>query len=175
MKKSSRFNSILERSTNKLWGAHFRVPQNIAKRYSIGTDRRVFCVINGEIEFQCALLHGGKGDFVITVNKKLREALHLKFGAEVDVQIWKDETEYGLPVPEEFAELLKQDGEGARYFQALTPGRRRTLLYLVGNVRTPEMRAFRAIAILNHLKANKGALKYPQLSRSLKDPRRKRD
>ena len=109
---------------------------------------------------------------VITVNKKLRDSLGLAFGMEVDVRLMKDTTEYGLPLPEEFQELLRQDTEGNRLFHALTRGRQRTLLYIVGSAKNPEKRIARSISIIKHLKANRGTINYKQLSAMLKDPRR---
>ena len=95
-----RFTSLLERSDNKLWGCHFRVPTNIAKRLIESNSRRVVCSLNNSAEYQCAVLHRGEGLFLITVNKKLRDRLGLGFGMEVRVGLKKDNSEYGLPMPE---------------------------------------------------------------------------
>ena len=165
-----RFTSILERSTNNLWGAHFRVPDIIAKRFTGGSSRRVVCSLNRTATYQCALLPHGDGTFVITVNKKLRNLLGLSFGETVQVALKKDESKYGLPLPPELDELLKQDTEGSALFHALTPGKRRTLLYIVGSAKNSDKRIARAIIIIRHLKVNKGKINYRQLSISLKDP-----
>ncbi|MBI3112562.1 MAG: DUF1905 domain-containing protein [Ignavibacteriales bacterium] len=167
---TSRFTSILERSDNRLWGAHLRVPVRVAERFGEGKTRRVFCGLNDGEEFQCAILHRGKDLFLVTVNKRLRDALGLEFGKEVRVSLRKDETEYGLPMPEELRELFRQDREGGALFHALTRGKQRTLLYIIGSSKDPEKRIFRAIAVVNHLKANKGTIHYRQLGESLKRP-----
>ena len=167
-----RFTSILERSTNKLWGCHFRVPDRIAKRLIDGESRRVVCALNGSAEYQCAMLPHGNGSFVITVNKKLRDALGLAFGMEVQVSLRKDISEYGLPLPEELQELLRQDAKGSTLFHALTRGRQRTLLYIIGSVKNAEKRIARAIGVVDHLKTNGGRINYKQLNAMLKDPRR---
>ena len=169
--KEFRFNAILERSDNKLWGAHFEVPGDIAKRLISGKSRRVVCTLNGVSHYQFAMLPHGHGSLVISVNKKLREKLKLSFGSELDVRLKKDTSTYGLPVPEEFGELLRQDARGDTLFHALTRGKQRTILYMVGSPRSPEKRIERAVIVVNHLKANGGKINYRQLSASLKDPR----
>lgn len=166
----SRFTSILERSDNRLWGAHLRVPVRIAERFGEGKTRRVVCRLNGGEEFQCAILHRGKDLFLITVNKKLRGTLRIEFGEEVQVVLRKDESEYGLPMPEELRELFRQDREGDRLFHVLTPGKQRTLLYIIGSKKDPNQRATRAIAVVHHLKINNGTINYRQLGESLKQP-----
>jgi hypothetical protein len=172
LKGGLRFTSILEQSSNKLWGCHFRVPNRIVKQLAEGNSRRVVCTLNGSTEYQCAMLPHGEGMFVITVNKKLRDTLGLEFGTEVQVRLRKDSSEYGLPLPEELREMFRQDAEGNAMFHALTRGRQRTLLYIIGTVKSSERRIARASAVVNHLKANSGKINYKQLNAALKDPRR---
>ncbi len=167
-RKTLQFTSTIEHSTNKLWGAHFEVPKRIAAQLIKGQDRRVICSLNGEAEYQCALLPHGNGSFVITVNKKLRDKLHLKPGTEVEVRLRKDESAYGLPMPEELREVLRQDSRADKLFHALTPGKQRTLLYIVGNVKDTDRRIMRAITIAEHLKSNDGTIRYKQLSEAMK-------
>jgi len=167
-----RFTSMLERSSNKLWGSHFRVPNHIAKRFTDGYSHRVVCTLNDSVTYQCALRAQRDDVFVIPVNKKLRDTLGLAFGMEVDVSLRKDESEYGLPLPEELHELLQQDPVGKRMFHALTRGKQRTLLYIVGSAKSSEKRITRAIAVVGHLKSNGGKINYKQLNALLKNPRR---
>jgi uncharacterized protein YdeI (YjbR/CyaY-like superfamily) len=105
------------------------------------------------------------------VNKKIRDQLGLKPGSPAQVSLRKDESEYGLPMPEELAEVLAQDEEGNRLFHALTPGKLRTLLYIVGHVKNTDARIGRAFIIVEHLKANNGKIKYRQLNEELKNMR----
>lgn len=162
------FTSVLELSNNKLWGAHIVVPDVIAQVFASNGVRRVVCVLNEKIEYQCALLPKGDGSFLITVNKKIRDTLGLKAGSPVRAGLRKDESEYGLPMPEEMDEALSQDEEGSRHFHALTPGKIRTLLYIVGNVKDPDKRIGRALAILEHLKVNDGKINYRQLNEQIR-------
>jgi hypothetical protein len=166
---SFQFKSFIEESTNKLWGAHFAVPDLVANALIEGDDKRVVCTLNGVTEYQCALVPRGDGTFLITVNKKIRDQHKLKAGSPVDIVLVKDSSEYGLPMPEEMAELLKQDPEGDRLLHALTPGKIRTLLYIVGNVKSSDKRLGRAIAILEHLKMNGGKIDYRKLNGDLRD------
>lgn len=118
------------------------------------------------------MLPAGSGVFVIAVNKTLRDTLGLAFGMQVQVSLKKDKSEYGLPFPEELRGLLQQDPEGSALFHALTRGRQRTLLHIVGSPRSSTKRVARAAAVVKHLKAYNGQINYRQLYASLKDPRR---
>jgi hypothetical protein len=163
------FTSTLEESTNKLWGSHFAVPDLVSKALISGDDRRVVCTLNEKMEYQCALIPRGDGSFLIMVNKKTRDKLVLKPGQQVRVSLRKDESEYGLPMPEELEELLKQDEDGRRLFHALTPGKLRTLLYIVGQPKNSDVRLHRALVIVEHLKKNEGKINYRQLNEEMRD------
>ena len=162
------FASRFEKSTNKLWGAHVEVPAAVVKKLTQPSSRRVVCNLNNAIEYQCALLPFGDGKFVISVNKSFRDKLGLKFGDRVLISLRKDESEYGLPMPEELKELLMQDKDGGKRFHALTPGKQRTLLYIIGKGKDSDLRIARSLIIVNHLKSNGGKINYKKLSEALK-------
>lgn len=162
------FTATLEKSNNKLWGSHVRVPNSIALKLVDPKSRRVIRTLNGSAEHQCALLPFGDGVFVLSVNKHWCDALHLEIGSEVRVGLRKDNSKYGLPVPEELEEYFRQDKEGSRLFHALTIGRQRTLLYMIGSSRTPDARAWKASIIVRHLRDNNGKIHYRELFNALK-------
>lgn len=166
--KPLRFTAILEQSTNKLWSSHLRVPSSVAEKLVRSGSRRVLRTLNGCEAHQCALLPFGKGSFVLSVNKKLCDALHLKIGSAVRVGLQRDESKYGLPMPPELKELFRQDKESSRLFHSLTQGRQRTLLYIIGSATNPEARAWRASSIIRHLQKNNGTINYGQLTQALK-------
>lgn len=163
------FTTTLDKFDSQLWGHYIFVPDVIAKTVlTEGSDRRVVCTLNDTVEFQCALMPKGEGGFFININKKIRDALKLKLGMQVQASLRKDESKYGLPMPEETQEVLDSDEEGNRLFHALTPGKQRTLLYIAGHPKTSEKRISRALIIIEHLKANNGKVNYKMLNEALK-------
>lgn len=170
--RPQRFTAILERSDNKLWGAHLLVPGPVVVKLSGKDDRRVACRLNGSEEYQCAMLPQGNGTFVITVNKSRRERLGISFGAGVRVELRRDESTYGLPMPEEFSELLRQEKKGNTLFHALTKGRQRVLLYIIGSAKNQDQRIVRSITIVRHLIAHNGTINHRLLSHELDATRR---
>jgi hypothetical protein len=133
--------------------------------------KRVVCIINKGAGFQCALMPSGTGEFIITVNKKKRDAIGVRVGEMVNVRLELDTSKYGLPMPEEFREVLAQDPEGDRLFHALTPGKQRSLLYLAGQKSDIDLRIHWALVIVEHLKENEGNIDGHKLSHELKRPR----
>lgn len=170
MPAKNTFKTTLERFDNtNLWHSFITVPQKLAEQFIDGTSRRVVCTLNETESFHAALMHSGQGDYFINVNAALRKKLKLREGDEIMVRIEKDRSEYGLPVPEEFRELLAQDPEGNKLFHANTPGKQRTLLYIIAKPKDPALRIRNGIAVLEHLKRNKGTINYKQLNTDIRN------
>ena len=150
---------------------HFlTVPREKVAQFGFkGNLRRVICTLNGTQTFQCSLFPN-KGDYLITLNKKLRDKFGLEVGDTVAVELEKDESLYGMPMPDEFAEVLRQDAEGKRLFNKLTPGNQRLILKLIVMVSDVDKRIHRSLLAMDHLKKRDGSFNWHELNESFKLP-----
>src|SRR5262249_3990042 len=115
-----------------------------------GNTRRCLCTVNGKLKFNCSLMPSGRlnGTFFISLNKVNRDKLGLKPGDSVEVELIRDDSKYGMPMPPEFKEVLAQDDEGSRLFHALTNGKQRTLLYYTAKYKDVDRRIETALVML---------------------------
>ncbi len=134
-----------------------------------GNARRVVCTLNGAVSYQCALMPKD-GEFFIVVNKKHRDLLGVIVGDILRIELVKDESKYGLPMPDKMREVLDQDPEGDRLFHALTAGKQRTMLYYIGKWKDVDRRIHYALTIVEHLKNNDGKIVNQVLGEELKRP-----
>jgi len=169
-KNEVKFETELVMSTSGS-GWHFLLVGNeiVSKLGFKDKYRRVLCSMNGGEAFQCALLPWGEL-FYIIVNKKKRDAIGIVAGDTVDVLLEKDESKYGLPMPEEFQEVLNQDAEADKLFHALTAGMQRSILYMLSKPRDIDVRIHQALVIVDHLKENDGKIIGKKLYQELKRP-----
>ena len=163
------FKSLLKKFDGKLWYYYIEVPQRVKEKYVTGNDRRVIITINDSAELPCAIMPSSQGFHFININKEFRKKLKLNVGDSVSIKIKKDESKYGMPMPEEFAEILFLDPEVDTLFHALTPGKQRSLLYLIGKPKGLDTRIKKAIVISEHLKRHKGKLDFKLLNQEYKD------
>jgi len=84
-------------------------------------------------------------------------------------ELKKDESKYGMPMPEEFDELMKIDDELNEVFHKLTPGKQRSLLHIIGKAKRSETRLNKAIVISEYLKQVNGKIDFKQLQQAFKD------
>jgi hypothetical protein len=152
MPVSEKFKTLLTRAMPESGWVYLVIERKIAEKFPTdGKSRRVVCRINDGEPFQCAILPWGE-IFYIIVNKKRRDAMGVDAGDMVDVELAEDDSKYGLPMPEEFREVLDQDPEGDKLFHSLTAGKQRSLLYLLGNVKDIDRRIHQALIIVDHIK-----------------------
>ncbi|GMQ23708.1 hypothetical protein Aoki45_03900 [Algoriphagus sp. oki45] len=161
------FRSPLEKFDFNHWHYHVPVPDEIATTMMDEKHRRVLIWLDGNGPHHMALMKA-KECWYILVNQRLRESLKLEEGNQVQVKIERDHSEFGHEVPEEFEVLLAQDEEGEKYFRQLTPGKQRSLIYLVTKVKNPESRMRKSLAILHHLRTAQGKLDFKKLNEWIK-------
>jgi hypothetical protein len=163
------FTSILTQFPNSpLWGWHFLVPEAIAKTFVNGKDRRVICTINDLITMHSALMPNKDAWFVM-MNQGNVKKLNLRPNSEIQVVMAKDISEYGMPMADEFREVLDQEPLADQYFHALTPGKQRTLLHIINSVKNTESRIKKSLAIADHIVVNKGTINYKLLNEAFKE------
>lgn len=158
------FEGILENFNTRLWTFHVKVPVKIVQHFLEKGNKRVVATLNNSLSFQCAIMPAGDGVYFININKKIRDQLHVKEGIKLHVSLVNDESQYGLPVPDELKIALEEDKVGSELFHALTPGKQRTMIYIVSQVKNIDLRIHRALVIIEHLKQNKGKINFKELN-----------
>ncbi|MEM1121129.1 MAG: DUF1905 domain-containing protein [Bacteroidota bacterium] len=174
MMQVAAFITHLERKPSSLsWNYTIDVPLNIAEPFIEKDNRRVICTLNEQHEFHAALMPNGNGGFFITINSDVRKKLKIGEEAELNVQLRKDRSKYGIHLPEEMEELLLMDEEGSAFFHQLTPGKQRSLLHIVGKPKSSDIRLKKAVVVLDHLKTNNGKLDFKVLNVAFKEANRR--
>ena len=147
------FEGTVEKFEAGTWSYHIPVPPEIALSLLKNPDgRRIICSIDHFEPFHCALQHDGLGGHVIYLNKQLVTKYNFKLKQRVGVLLKHDSSKYGMEVPVEFEELLRQDAEGSRLFHELTPGMQRSLIHFVARVKSSDILLRRSMVVLEHLK-----------------------
>lgn len=154
---------------SNVYGHYFPVSAIDADAVLSGAnDKRVLATINDVVKIPAGLMPLGDGNYYIIVNAELRRKLNIKLGDEVQIQMQKDRSEYGMPMPESLQEVLLTDEAAKKYFEALTPGKQRSLIYIVAKVKNVDSQIYKAMVIANHLKQQKGEIESKLLMQELK-------
>ncbi|MFZ6001471.1 MAG: YdeI/OmpD-associated family protein [Bacteroidota bacterium] len=152
------FKAVIEKQPVKS-GMHFiDVPLKVVRQFTDKKSVRVFCKIN-DVEFPCAIRSNGDGGFMITVGTPTLKKAKLTKGQAITASVRKDETKYGHKEPKELKEILAIDDEGREYWEQLTNGAQRSLIYYINSAKSVDKRIERSLLFINRLKDTKGAWK----------------
>jgi len=146
-----------------------KVLAQYAKPFLHLKDRRVIATFNDKIKLHVVLMHDGNGDFFININKATRKKLGVENGDEVQINLVPDESKYGMEVCAELAEFLAQDPVFENYFDHLTTGKRRRLIWLAGKPKSAETRLQKILVMADFLKNNQGKLDLALLNGAFKN------
>lgn len=163
------FTTELEKVHSSLgWNYHIKIADALASEFIEGDFRRVVCTINGVKKLHSALMPDGSRNWYIFINQQVRNELKIQAGDMLQIILEKETADYGTEMPVELEELLNQDDTGSKYFHELTPGKQRSLIYIVSKVKNTNSRLNKALAIVHHLKEVQGKLDFKGLNEMIK-------
>jgi len=107
-----------------------------------------------------SLIPLGKGEFIFTIDAKIRKALGKRTGAMVVVQIAFDKSEYKLN--QEFIDCLKEEPEALEHFNTLPGSHQRYFSKWIESAKTEETKAKRIAQSINAFLRKQG---FPEMLR----------
>jgi hypothetical protein len=162
------FNAILEKFDSELWTYHVKVPYVIARQFIDSTGQRVIASLNNGEGIHCAIMAAGDDVYFLNMNAEIRKKYQLSIGSTVHIALKPDTSKYGMPMPEELEAVLEEDDVFNTYFDALTPGKQRNLIYIVNKVKDSDKRIRKSIVIADHLKNFSGKIDFKVLNAALR-------
>ncbi|WP_343636804.1 YdeI/OmpD-associated family protein [Fluviicola sp.] len=114
-------------------------------------NQRLLVTLDSKVRWQAGILALGEGSGLITVQKDRLKKLGKTLGDFVTVQLEKDESEFGVPLPEEIKEYWIQVPESKDRFDALTPGMKRYILNHISTAKSIEKRLERTHSLMTNL------------------------
>lgn len=172
LKNQYQFASEISKLRSNVWDRMFLIPKDVGNIIMQDWGKRVICTLNQSAVWHAGLMPSGDGRYFINVNKEVRKKLGIDIGSQVSVLLEKDESKYGMPVPDEFEAAMELDPEASLIFEQLTPGKQRSILFILGKPKSSEIRIKKSITFLNYIKDVQGKLDFKELNQAFKDANR---
>ena len=163
------FQATLQKYSNSLWKYHVKVPSHIVTSAKEGNFKRFVCTINSSEKLHTSFIPAGDDVYFIKINSQILKNLNAQLGDTLNILLEADQSKYGIPIAQEMQELLENDPEASNYFHQLTPGKQRSLLYQVNNVKSSSKKLEKGFIILEHLKEQRGKLDFKILQQDFKN------
>lgn len=130
-----------------------QLPPESAEVFLKGKHKaRVIIEFANGTQFHRAIQRNKDGFCYMVLGKSTLKEAKIEPGTRQNVKIRIDDSEFGMPVPEEFDEVLRQDPEGQEQFMALKPGLKRSFLYYINTGKTVDTRIKRSLKLIDNLK-----------------------
>jgi hypothetical protein len=107
-----------------------------------------------------SLIPLGKGDFIFTIDAKIRKAIGKRVGAMVTLELAFDKSEYKLN--EEFVACLDEEPEALQFFNALPGSHQRYFSKWIESAKTDDTKAKRIAQSINAFLRKQG---FPEMMR----------
>lgn len=114
-------------------------------------NQRLIIRLDGTLSWQCGILAMGEGSGCITLQAPRLKKIGKSVGDDVFVELWKDDSEYGVEVAEELQVYWDQEPESFRRFSQLKPSMQRYILNHVNGAKHPEKRLERTVLLMRNL------------------------
>jgi len=137
------FQAVLERGQSALGWVIARIPFDAAKVWGKRGQIRVKGEMNG-FAFQTSLFPTGDGGHFLLVNKKMQSGGHASLGIAARFRLQPDTGDRPVSMPPELEKALGEVRAVRKFFDSLSPSRRRDLCRWVLGVKSDEARRRRA-------------------------------
>lgn len=134
------------------------VSEEILSQYQTDDDtgsvfnQRFEITINDALSWKAGSVSLGNRTAYITLSKARMKKLGVLPGDTVSVHLEKDTSKYGMDVPEEFEELLRQDDLAKERFESLSMGMQRAVIYIVAQLKSSQKRIDKSLFLMDNLK-----------------------
>lgn len=169
MKKPIELDSHLQKSGGKLWGWYIPIDDLIVQEIKDRGWKRLITRIEDAEPLHCAIVSLGNGLKGITLNKPFVKKNAFVLDQKLHLVISEDASRYGMPLSDEFAATLESDPDALHYFEELSAGKQRNLIYFADNVKSSNIRIRRALVVMEHLKLHGGKIDFKALSQEMKE------
>lgn len=135
---------------------HIFIPENIFKPFAEAKLNRVRVKTSFHsktIEFYAAVKRDNETtDFKIMFGKRLQKELGVFQNDYFEMQLFEDNSKYGVDVPEELEAVFKSDVEAFEVFETLTAGKKRSIIYAISRYKNIQTRIDKALIMCQNLK-----------------------
>ena len=130
------FQQEVQQLEKRKGGYYFlKIDKESVEQFEKKRATRLVCTINDALSYSCGLNHLGDGNFFIILSNKNLKKLGLELGDEFSFYIEEDPNPLGVAIPEVLEVLLAQDPAAKKIFEAITDGKKRSLIYTIARVK----------------------------------------
>lgn len=127
---------------------YLKIAAEVVNGFTNKRQTRLLCHVNRQLTFPCGLNHLGDGNFFIILSGKNLKMINKQAGDIVDFELEEDPNPLGVETPEVIEVVLQQDEDLKRAFEALTAGKKRSIIHQVSKIKDIDRQIQKTIVLL---------------------------
>lgn len=131
------------------------IPDRVAKIFISNDHKRVKVKAHYKdksVSFHAALTAKKNGLCVLMFSKEKQKTLGIFMNDYFTMQLFEDQSKYGVDMPEELEAVLLSDYDAYTIFESLTPGKQRSIIYTILRYKVSQTRIDKALILTANLK-----------------------
>lgn len=145
------FESVIKASEVGSGGAYIEFPYDVQKEFGVKGRVKVVCYFDG-MKYQGSLVRMGTQCHIIGITKEIRKRIGKTIGDEVQVRLYKDESERSVELHPLLTEALKNDIVLRENYEKLSYTKKKEIFNLLTTARKEETIKRRLEKIIAQLK-----------------------
>lgn len=122
-------------------------------------NTRLVCVLDKKVTLHCGFNNLGNGHYFIIIAARHIAKIKKKAGDLVSAMLEPTADPLGIEVPEVLSALLEQDEELKQVYDAMTDGKKRSLVFLIKDMKSVDLQVQKATRFLTDVKHNRSPYK----------------
>ena len=130
------------------------LPEEALRPFLEGKHSRVLVRVRFEgktLKFHAALQRY-QGNWQISFSKRKQKVLGVYPGDYFHLQLFEDQSRYGVDIPEELEAVLISDPEAREIFEGFTPGKKRSIIYAIAAYARSQTRIDKSLLLCDNLR-----------------------
>ncbi|WP_452223349.1 YdeI/OmpD-associated family protein [Lacinutrix chionoecetis] len=107
---------------------------------------------DNKLSYHAALKKNKNGGYRMYLSMEKQKELDVTVGDTFTLQLFEDQSKYGVEMPEALNEVLLSDVEAYKIFETLTPGKQRSIIYSIKRYKSLQTQVDKSIIITDNLK-----------------------
>jgi bifunctional DNA-binding transcriptional regulator/antitoxin component of YhaV-PrlF toxin-antitoxin module len=131
------------------------IPDEHAEKFLGSKDKRVKVEAtfnDKKIIIHSAIQKDRDGNYRITFGKRNQKDLGIHPSDYFEIQFFEDNSKYGVAMPEELQAVFDSDIESFKIFESFTPGKKRSIIYMISRFRSSQSRIDKSLILTENLK-----------------------
>ncbi len=154
MKKHHHFTAIIQQKGN-INAAYVDFPFSTEELFGIKGQVKIKAIFDGHVQYQGSLAKMKSEGHLLGLTQEVRHQLNKNIGEEVSVELWHDQEDRIVEIPEDVMIVFQQNPKAFELYEKMSYTHRKEYMRWIAEAKKPETRENRKVKLVEMILAGK--------------------